>query len=193
MWWVELLNSFVSVLDSGGAGGAAGSFESIATVNGNGANSITFSSIPSTYKHLQIRATARSNEAAGQSEQLRMRFNGVSTTSYTIHRLSGDGTSVIAEAFASQTFTQTLDAVRNNEPANVFGVGIIDIHDYTSTTKNKTVRTFNGYDTNTSGKVRLSSGLFVNTAAIDSITLFMAAGPTFINGTSFALYGIKGA
>jgi len=62
------------------AGNAAfnpSSFESIATATGSGQTSVTFSSIPSTYKHLQIRIIARDNSGnGGGSGALRLRFNG---------------------------------------------------------------------------------------------------------------------
>ena len=71
-----MLNSIVSVLDSGGAGGG-GSYESIATVTlGSNATAITFSSIPSTYKSLQLRGQVIPD---GAFTQLSMKFNAATT------------------------------------------------------------------------------------------------------------------
>jgi len=95
MWWVELLNSFAAILDSGGAGGAgAGAFESIATLSGSGVSTVTFSSIPSTYKHLQVRMFGQA--AGGSGGVVRMRFNGDTGTNYTAHYLTGYGSTVEA-------------------------------------------------------------------------------------------------
>jgi hypothetical protein len=70
---------------------------------------------------------------------------------------------------------------------------IIDIHDYASTTKNKTVRSFFGHDRNGAGSVYLYSGLWMNTGAITSLSLGQANfSGTFDTGTVASLYGIKG-
>ena len=53
------------------------SFESIATLNGDGsATTLTFSSIASTYKHLQIRAIVRNTGATANLVSYNIRFNG---------------------------------------------------------------------------------------------------------------------
>ena len=120
----------------------ATSFESIATVNvgSGGASTVSFSSIPSTYKHLQVRLIAR-GDYPGNNDNIVMYFNSDSaTTNYTDHRLRGDGASVYAngttnfQVIANVTFTAGT-ALTNN-----FGVGYIDILDYANTNKNKTVR-----------------------------------------------------
>jgi len=67
--------------------------------------------------------------------------------------------------------------------------GVTDILDYASTNKNKTVRTLGGFDANGSGYVNLTSNLWSNTAAINTITI-NAVG-TFNQYSQFSLYGIK--
>ena len=192
MWWVELLNSFVSVLDSGGAGGGGGAYESIATATGTGSSgTITFSSIPSTYVSLQIRLIAND----GGNNNIGIRFNSDSTTSYANHRLEGDGSTASASANTSVNRALYIGQALGTGLANTFGVAIIDIHDYQSSTKNTTVRSFNGWDTNNSadgGVVRLSSGLWINTAAVTSVSL-VDLGGSFSTSSVFSLYGIKGA
>lgn len=187
MWWAALLNSIVSVLDSGGAGGGGSSYESIATATGTGSSgTITFSSIPSTYKSLQIRSLVNTN--AGANAYLMLQVNGDTGTNYANHGLHGDGTTASAYGNASDTkITQNL--IFNSSTS--FGVQIIDIVDYASTTKNKTVKTVSGDDLNGSGRIYLNSGLWINTAAITSITLYSTSG-SFTTTSTFALYGIKG-
>jgi hypothetical protein len=194
MWWVELLNSFVSVLDSGGAGGGGAAFESIATATGTGSSgTITFSSIPSTYTHLQIRGIGRTTTAATGFDDLLVRFNSDSSASYTYHALTGDGSTASAFGGTAQTSAVIVDGLyRNNVTANTMTGLIIDLADYAVTTKNKTLRTFNGGDVNGSGKIYLQSHLWINTAAVSSITL-VASGTNFGTQSVFSLYGIKGA
>lgn len=178
---------------------AGGSFESIATATSSGSTStITFSSIPSTYKHLQIRVLAKTtNTASAASAYVYAKFNSDSTgANYVWHQLQGNGTTVSATGGTNngQCYFPNLALTSEATLANMFGVGIIDIHDYASTTKNKTVRSFSGANTNsTSTAIRLSldSNLWINTAAINRIDL--TADNTFAAGSTFALYGIKGS
>ncbi len=183
LWWARLLNALTGIVN--GSGGAAGSFESIATASSTGSSAtLDFTSIPSTYQHLQIRG--RFSGDGGFT----IRFNGVTSTSYAVHKLQGDGASVTATGSASSTWINLTTTPTGSSTSLHYA--IIDLHDYASTTKNKTLRMFEGYDANdTNGKVVLWSGLFNNTNAITSISLI--ANGTWANNTTFALYGIKGA
>jgi hypothetical protein len=171
------------------------SYESIQTVTLTGTQAtIDFTSIPSTYKHLQIRYIAR-NSAANTDGYQAIQFNGDSTNGnyYFYHFLEGDGTSITAAAGGTNA---GILAGRNSgasASASVFGAGVVDILDYTNTNKNKVVRVLAGSDNNGSGNVLdLSSGFWLNTAAVTSIKLLAGLGGySFVSGTKFALYGIK--
>jgi hypothetical protein len=68
----------------------------------------------------------------------------------------------------------------------------MDILDYTSTNKNKTVRSLGGFDRNGGGIITLSSSLWFKTPeAITSIRL-KPQSSSWTQYSSFALYGIKG-
>jgi len=197
MWWVELLNSIVSVLDSGGAGGGAGAYESIASFTADGtAATYTFTSIPATYKHLQIRSIGRHAAAISGSTTTFLRFNSDTSGSYDYHFLRGDGSAVQAYGYANNSSTEIYNSlIYNSSTASAYGAAIIDIHDYSSTTKNKTVRYFSGSDANTAStsfQVVIGSSLWRNTAAISSIQIY-TGGANFVSGSTFSLYGIKGA
>ena len=184
----------LGILAASGAGGG-GSFESIQTYAlGSNTATVTFSSIPSTYKHLQLRYRGRSTTTGtAVGDDLYIRFNSDTGTNYAFHQLLGEGTTASAGGSATQTYIQAANALpRNGVTTNVFGVGIFDLHDYASTTKNKTSRMFYGTDVNgTEGKVYLSSGLWMNTAAVNTITLSPQSN-LFLSGSTFSLYGIKG-
>jgi hypothetical protein len=176
------------------------SFESIATATGTGSSgTITFSSIPGTYKALQIRALTKGTATTGPTYNMSMRFNSDTTdTNYVNHYLRGNGTTASAGQFGSSTdgfvigYT-TVSRTSAPDLTNIFGTNLIDIIDYASTSKYKTARSFFGADLNDtsgSGIVGLQSGLWMSTAAISSITLTIGA--SFWTTTStFALYGIK--
>lgn len=162
------------------------------TVGSAGAASVTFSSIPSTYTHLQVRCIARSTQAAANFS-IQMYFNAVSTqtSNYAAHALRGNGTS--ASSFGGTTEWIQSPASAANATSGVFGASVWDILDYTNTNKNKVVRTLGGYDNNGDGIIQLSSGmLYSSQPAISSITLFTSGG-NFAQYSSFALYGIQGA
>lgn len=169
-----------------------GDFESIATtiLTGN-TTSVTFSSIPQTYAHLQLRMLLRSTWESTFTFG-KIYFNGDTTNAnYANHRLSGNGSS--AGAGGSTTDGSFGDFAGLNAPANVFGVSIVDILDYTNTNKYTTSRYFNGVETNAFGDVRISSQLWENTAAITSLSISQWDNGPLVQHSHFALYGIKGA
>lgn len=176
------------------AAGAISSYESIASAAGTGASgTITFSSIPSTYKHLQIRCIARDTQVNNDFSDINIRLNSDTGTNYVRHLLQGDGTTVSSSGSTARTSMVASAATRQNgSTANIMGVCIIDFIDYASSTKNKTMRAISGNDVNGSGTIRLNSGLWLNTNAVTTIDLF-ATGGFWTTTSTFALYGIKGA
>ena len=188
-----MLNTVLATFSEGAPPIPPSSYESIATLTGNGsATSLTFSSISGTYKHLQIRFLARSLRD-GVSDNLNIQFNGDSGSNYATHNLNGNGATAGAGGTANVTYMDASNAVRASGSSNtlVYGAGIIDIHDYASTTINKTIRIISGWDLNGSGRIALSSGFRNSTSAVTSITL-QSDGNAFATGSTFALYGIKG-
>jgi hypothetical protein len=182
------MSLILGILDSGAAG-AANSYESIATFSPSGVTTVTFSSIPSTYTHLQLRLLTRT--ATSASDFIAMRFNGDSGSNYGFHSLFGNG----ASAGASSSTPDTVIAwniADGGDAASVFNACVFDILDYANTNKYKTARFLEGHDFNGSGVIELRSGAWRNTAAITSIQVF-TFGPNFATGSSIALYGIKGA
>lgn len=183
-----MLNTIAGFLGVGGA--VATDYESIATttVGAGGQASVTFSSIPSTYTHLQIRYMGKSTDTSGNWAAVQIQLNGDTATNYATHALYGDGASALAAVSASYSG----HLFYSGRSTLQVGAAIIDILDYKNTNKNKTIRTLAGVDNNGSGIVDLTSGLWMNTAAITSITFnSFGATPLFSQYSSFALYGIK--
>ena len=153
--------------------------------------SITFSSIPQTYSHLQLRINIMGAAGAGIYYQ----FNGdSSTTSYAWHVLEGGGTSAAATGGTTDGYS-LLNFNTSKPSATAPFVSILDIQNYASTTQNKTGRGFTGSNINTASAaygVTLSSGLWINTAAITSIKIATSNASAFSSGSTFALYGMKG-
>jgi hypothetical protein len=174
------------------------SYESIATVTlGTAASSIALTSIPSTYKHLQIRYMAQSTRATYSADNIQMRINSNTSTNYSRHTVSGYGAGTAADGTANSSNYIWQGQLSSTVTANIFGVGIIDILDYADTNKNKTARSLAGVDLNgvnntVNGATGLYSGAWYVTDAIVSIQFFVQSGPNFAAGSTIALYGIKG-
>jgi hypothetical protein len=181
----------LGLLSQGGGGGAAGAFELISTQILTGtASSVTFSSIPGTYKHLQLRVTARSS-STGNATGLLVRCNGVSGTSYSTHNLYGPGSGLASEGFANLDAFYRLSIPDDGLAANAYGGQIIDIMDYSLTTKNKTLRANTGYIASGVQNINLVSGAFNSTNAVTSLSLTPQAG-LLKSSSRFSLYGIQG-
>jgi len=164
-------------------------------VGSGGAADVTFSSIPSTYKHLQVRALMRNTRTSDRVGSPAMRFNSDTGTNYYYHRLYGDGSAAGADAPGSaSTFIVGIGVATDLNTAGIFGVGVWDILDYANTNKYKTTRLLSGIDNNRTtdaGYVSISSGVWNNTNAITSVTLLPNVN-IWSEGSTFALYGIKG-
>lgn len=155
------------------------------TVTGSVAGTVTFSSIPSTFTHLQVRASVCLYHAtlSGSSAFYLSSINGLVTTK--AHHMYTDGSTWVGTSDSNIPIGLSY---YGPSPIN-WGTTIIDIPNYTDTTKNKTIRGFSGWDGNGSGSIGLLSVLWANTGAINSL-IFNAGGASFAIGTRFDLYGI---
>jgi hypothetical protein len=177
---------------------ATNSYESIQTYSlASSQSTVTFSAIPSTYKHLQLRLFLRGDYVGGNfNNNILLRFNSDTGSNYTRHLLYVQDNST-ALAFAASSTTSAFAGAAPNAStgiSNVFAGGMTDILDYTNTNKYKTIRTLQGYDTNGGGKQRISveSSVWMNTSAITSIAITSSNADNWVQYSSFALYGIKG-
>jgi hypothetical protein len=150
------------------------------------------SSLGSTYRHLQIRAVARTSNSDNNGF-LGLRINGDTTSNYNEHYLYQDLANSIATSF-NGAFTSAFAAPvsANSNVSNAFGGFVMDILDFASTTKNTTSRSLGGFAGAAGSEHRLSSGLHRSTAAVSSITIFERAySGNLMAGSRFSLYGIR--
>ena len=175
-------------------------YNSIATttVGSGGVGTVTFSSIPATYKHLQIRIFARgTSSSGGYPTSAYISINSDATdANFTNHTLSGDGATVATNTALNNRGNIFVTAGTNGSFSNTstFTVSIIDFLNYADTNTYTTIRSLQGGDFNGAGTVRMDSMYWKNTAAITSISFI--TDPTYLGNyaqySSFALYGIKG-
>jgi hypothetical protein len=171
-----------------------GNYESIATTTLSTATaSITFSSIPATYTHLQIRGLVRSDRSGQTQDILGIRLNGDTTNAnYAAHWLQGDGSSAAgSNTIGGNPYAWNGYSPAASSTASLYGVMVLDLLDYANTNKNKVTRMLGGNDQNGSGIVHLWSTLWAQTAAVTSVTILPVFGTNLASGTTLALYGIK--
>ena len=150
------------------------------TVPSGGVSSVTFTGIPQNYAHLQIRGITN----AGNND-IRIKFNEDSGNNYSNHYIYTDnGAALVSGAQSSVGY---IASFYSTGTTNIFGPGIFDILDYSSTIKNKTFRGTTGSDETL---FVYRSGAWYSTAAITSITIYPASGSISAN-SSFSLYGVK--
>lgn len=173
-------------------------YESIATVTATGSEtSLSFTSIPQTFKHLQIRGLGRyAGNAFNFTLGLRVRFNGDTGSNYAWHKITGDGTTSSVIGYTADYGYLASSAAGGGVSASIFGATVSDIFDYSSTTKTKVLRYYAGTEANTgstSFETSIGTSMWNSTAAITSLSIgFTDASGTAAAGSTFALYGIKG-
>ena len=165
-------------------------YESIATVSvgSGGQANIEFTSIPQTFTHLQLRLFGRET-ASGTVNNEWMRFNSDTGSNYAWHDLTGNGSVTGASSQSATTAMKSATWMPGTSAStNVFGGAVVDILDYTNTNKYKTVRSLTGADNNGSGTIAFTSGLWMSTAAITTVTIVVS---NFAQYSHAALYGVK--
>jgi hypothetical protein len=163
-------------------------FESIATVSvSSSTSSVEFTSIPSNYTHLQVRAFMVCSTTNNMYMQL---GNGSIDTgsNYSWKQLWGDSGSANSNGGNSQQFFYIGYVSDTSYPAAC----IVDIADYASTNKYKTAKAINANNSGSTGYVTNFSGNWRSSSAVDRIKITTGGG-TFNSNSHFALYGIKNA
>jgi hypothetical protein len=163
-------------------------YESIASTTLSGVSQYTFTSIPSTYTHLQLRCFYRTTDA---TDSIEMRFNGDASGNYA-RTMMYWGSDIGVAAYQQPTGETTLRVANGAATGDYYAVMIIDIQNYAKTNQVKSFRSIQGKSTNNTEIDRISfgAGIWNNTAAISSINL-ACGGTSFQANTVLALYGIK--
>lgn len=173
-----------------------GAYDSIAStvVGAGGASEITFSGIPATYQHLQLRWFAPSSPTTSTSWLINVGNNGIATSNYTYHNIYAYGNPVAGATTRPNESYLELHYV----PAGTTTpfAGIIDIFDYANTNKNKSIRSLSGHVNTASGNGSqnwVTGGAWLSNDAITHVRFqFGTGGYTMPQYTRAALYGIKG-
>lgn len=167
-------------------------FESIATFTiTSNTNSVEFTSIPNSYKHLVIRASCLSDSYAYTT------LNGDTGNNYSDHVWTTDGASIleVGGQGANGGGAGFYGRNRGGDTQVPFNV-VWDILDYTNTSKVKVIKMWFGAPVtsgNYNSDLTLRQNLWNNTSAVTSIKIQQGStSANFFAGTKIALYGIKG-
>jgi hypothetical protein len=158
------------------------------TVGSGGITTIEFSSIPSTYTDLCVKASLRTSRAT-ITDNLTVRFN-LSTTGYSVVRLRGDGVSASSTTASAQTGISLVASINGSTgTANTFSNQEIYIPNYASA-NNKSVSIDSvGENNSTTAYQFLLDGLWEDSTAINNIRL--SSVNDFVQYSTATLYGIK--
>jgi len=153
--------------------------------------SVTFNAIPSTYTDLVLVGSAKS--LLSGTDSIGIAVNGIGSPIYSRTYLEANGTSVTSGRQTSQIRIVS-DYIMGTSGTSDFGVYIWNFMDYANTATKKTVL-FRGSNTQVSGGWNSSAMVYLvdTTAAITSLTIGTMNGPNLAAGSTFTIYGIKGA
>lgn len=177
----------LGILNSQTVSGGGSSYDLLETTTlGSDTLQVSFTNLNnySAYKHLQFRLTVRDTDGAETPGSAQIYLNGGGSTRH--HFLRANGSSVTSGN--NTTYLQDFQ-VRNNLPSDIYTGAIINILDFSNTSKNKTVQSFDGYAASANSRIHLRSFFRDNTAAITSV--IFEAQVNWKTGSRFSLYGIK--
>ena len=188
---VAARGSATSLARSDHVHGRETAFKIAENIAGGAVASVTFSSIPGTYRNVYLKLQVRGDTAA-TSTGLYVQFNADTAANYDFIVVTVQGTPTLGQSSGiADVRIQIGDAAAANAPSNVFTSGRVDVPNYAGTTAHKATLAQAGLKQSAAAAsiyVETGSGWWRSTAAITSIKVFPGAG-NFIAGSSFFLYG----
>lgn len=146
------------------------------------ATNVTFSGIPSIYRDLVLIVNSKTDRTAFDQDGLFVRLNGdiANHSRVTMLGRSSGGFSDTANSLGVPL------AGNAGQP----GIVVIQVMDYAQTDKHKAVIVRSNQNSpSVSGVVAATAGRWASTSPVTSITLLPEAGPNFVSGSTFSLYG----
>ena len=153
---------------------------------GSAANSVSFTSIPSTYTDLVLVCNYSLNVA---NASLWCRLNSDTASNYSYTRLSGNGTSATSGRDSSQTQAR-ITADTTAQGSGTRQMVTLNFQNYSNTSTNKSFLT----RYNSVGGTEAFVCLWRNTSAISTVDIkYFDTTNAIESGSTFTLYGIKAA
>jgi len=156
-------------------------YTALATITlGSSAATVTFSSIPGTYRDLVLVSNIKQNTTGAR--QCNLQPNGDTGNAFLVYM---DGSGSAASSGTSSALSMFYMA--SGPAANTNVMSIAQILDYSATDKFKTILTRAG---SSFDPVSAYAAQWTSTSAITSVTIFPNSGGNLSSGSSFDLYGI---
>lgn len=144
------------------------------------ASSVTFGSIPGTYRDLVL--VVRQLINTGETD---VRFNTDDGNNYsTVTMRGGADNSTYSASFTANGIKP------QNSAGGTFSFFTLQIMDYSATDKHKTSLLRSGAGTSSATSTQAHSIRWANTAAITTVRCLAVDGGTYQSGSTFSLYGI---
>jgi hypothetical protein len=160
-------------------------------------NSVTFSSIPATFRHLRLYWTVQVDGTIGNYSML-MQFNSDTASNYhqsghTVLKALGAGADMhgISGSLNTRIEIASVPGEGNaDNDANEFAYGLLDLPYYAEAKWKGMLATNGTFFGTTRDNVRIqsTSARWKGTAAINTIKLYTV--PDFMSGTKMSLYGL---
>ena len=164
---------------------------------GASASSWDVTSIPSSYDHLMLKVSARTDATATYGGQVNLTFNGDTGTNYSgtlLWAYQSPPQSTRASGATSMYYSYVTGA---SQAANTFGSATYWIPNYSNTANFKQlIASSAAEDTSTTNLdwiLATAAGLWSSTAAINQITFTESTAANFVQYSTFTLYGVTGA
>ena len=160
------------------------------TLLGSAAASISFSSIPATFRHLLIVLAGRTDRASVTRDTVLLRVNSDSGANYDRQDLAAQNTTVTGSQSLAATSADVGTLAAANATAGRSGVLRLLIADYAGTTFWKSFVSESAA-MDGGGNLIPRGGQWKSTAAIDTVAFTTAGAANFLTGTLASLYGIS--
>lgn len=170
-------------------------FELITTqVLSSTATSVSFTGLQNytQYKHLQVRIVSRDTNSGSGTGGVWLQVNADTGNNYSWHRVGGGASVSFSNGSTSTSKILAGLCSKNPDGVGVFGASIIDILNFSSSARNKVIRSLTGNPSSISTasmEVNIQSGAWYSTAAITSLTI--SSDTSFDIGSRFSIYGVK--
>lgn len=158
------------------------------TVGSGGASTLSFNNIPQTFTDLKVVVSARQANS-GTALEVYVDYNLNSASIYGTTWLTGTGSGVASGRLASaggvvQTFTTGSTAT-----ANTFGSFELYLPNYTSSNTKQSIIDAVTENNGTTVEMKLTATSFASSSPI-TVIRFSPAGGSFVQHSTFSLYGI---